>query len=207
MIAIIDYGVGNLFSLKSSFRNIGADIIVTNDKREIEKADKLVLPGVGAFKDAAEKLRQNGLDKLIVNQAKNGKIMLGICLGMQMLFDKSFEYGEHDGLGLIKGKVKPIIAPKEFKIPHIGWNSLEFKNGKSPLFKYINEGDYVYFVHSFFASDCDDSVIAETDYGAPLTAACAQKNIMGCQFHPEKSGEVGLNILRAFCEMKEGAIC
>ena len=203
MIAIIDYGVGNLFSLKSSFRNIGADIIVTNDKREIEKADKLVLPGVGAFKDAAEKLRQNGLDKLIVNQAKNGKIMLGICLGMQMLFDKSFEYGEHDGLGLIKGKVKPIIAPKEFKIPHIGWNSLEFKNSKSPLFKYINEGDYVYFVHSFFADECEKNQIAVTDYYKPLTAAVADKNVFGTQFHPEKSGDVGLNILKAFVELKE----
>lgn len=203
MIAIIDYGVGNLFSLKSSFRNIGADIIVTNDKREIEKADKLVLPGVGAFKDAAEKLRQNGLDKLVVNQAKNGKIMLGICLGMQMLFDKSFEYGEHDGLGLIKGKVKPIIAPKEFKIPHIGWNSLEFKNGKSPLFKYINEGDYVYFVHSFFADECEKNQIAVTDYYKPLTAAVADKNVFGTQFHPEKSGDVGLNILKAFVELKE----
>lgn len=203
MIAIIDYGVGNLFSLKSSFRNIGADIIVTNDKREIEKADKLVLPGVGAFKDAAEKLRKNGLDKLIVNQAKNGKIMLGICLGMQMLFDKSFEYGEHDGLGLIKGKVKPIIAPKEFKIPHIGWNSLEFKNGKSPLFKYINEGDYVYFVHSFFADECEKNQIAVTDYYKPLTAAVADKNVFGTQFHPEKSGDVGLNILKAFVELEE----
>lgn len=203
MIAIIDYGVGNLFSLKSSFRRIGADIIVTNDKREIEKADKLVLPGVGAFKDAAEKLRQNGLNKLIVNQAKNGKIMLGICLGMQMLFDKSFEYGEHDGLGLIKGKVKPIIAPKEFKIPHIGWNSLKFKNGKSPLFKYINEGDYVYFVHSFFADECEKNQIAVTDYYKPLTAAVADKNVFGTQFHPEKSGDVGLNILKAFVELKE----
>ena len=203
MIAIIDYGVGNLFSLKSSFRNIGADIIVTNDKREIEKADKLVLPGVGAFKDAAEKLRKNGLDKLVVNQAKNGKIMLGICLGMQMLFDKSFEYGEHEGLGLIKGKVKPIIAPKEFKIPHIGWNSLMFKNGKSPLFKYINDGDYVYFVHSFFADECEKNQIAVTDYYKPLTAAVADKNVFGTQFHPEKSGDVGLNILKAFVELKE----
>lgn len=203
MIAIIDYGVGNLFSLKSSFQCIGADIIVTNDKREIEKADKLVLPGVGAFEDAAQKLRQNGLDELIVNQAKNGKIMLGICLGMQMLFDKSFEYGEHEGLGLIKGKVKPIIAPKEFKIPHIGWNSLEFKNGKSPLFKYINEGDYVYFVHSFFADECEKNQIAVTDYYKPLTAAVADKNVFGTQFHPEKSGDVGLNILKAFVELKE----
>lgn len=203
MIAIIDYGVGNLFSLKSSFRHIGADIIVTSDKEEIKKADKLVLPGVGAFCDAAEKLRKNGLDKLIVNQAKNGKIMLGICLGMQMLFDKSFEYGEHEGLSLVKGKVKPIIAPKEFKIPHIGWNSLEFRNGKSPLFKYINEGDYVYFVHSFFADECEENQIAVTDYYKPLTAAVQNKNVFGTQFHPEKSGDTGLNILKAFVELKE----
>ena len=146
MIAIIDYGVGNLFSLKSSFEHIGADIIVTGDKDKIKSADKLILPGVGAFKDAAEKLRVNGLDELIKEQAKSGKYMLGICLGMQMLFDESFEYGEHKGLGLISGKVKPICAPKEYKIPHIGWNSLKFKNGKSPIFKYINEGDYAYLL-------------------------------------------------------------
>ena len=203
MIAIIDYGVGNLFSLKSSFESIGADIIVTSDKEVIKTAEKLVLPGVGAFKDAAEKLRANGLDKIIIEEANKGKIMLGICLGMQMLFQKSYEYGEHEGLGLIKGKVKPIIAPKEFKIPHIGWNSLRFCNGKSPLFKYINEGDYVYFVHSFFGDECAENQIAVTDYSQPLTAAVANKNVFGTQFHPEKSGEVGLKILKAFVELKE----
>ena len=203
MIAIIDYGVGNLFSLKSSFEKIGADIIVTNDSEEIKRADKLVLPGVGAFKDAAQKLRESGLDKLIIQQAQEGKIMLGICLGMQMLFEKSFEYGEHEGLALIDGKVKPIIAPKEFKIPHIGWNSLQFRNGKSPLFKYINEGDYVYFVHSFFADECEKNQIAVTDYSAFLTAAVQNKNVFGTQFHPEKSGDVGLKILKAFVELKE----
>lgn len=203
MIAIIDYGVGNLFSLKSSFESIGADIVVTSDEEVIKKADKLVLPGVGAFCDAKQKLTDSGLDKVVINEAKKGKIMLGICLGMQMLFDKSYEYGEYEGLSLISGKVKPIVAPKEFKIPHIGWNSLTFKNGKSPLFKYINEGDYVYFVHSFFADECDENQIAVTDYSAPLTAAVQNKNVFGTQFHPEKSGEVGLNILKAFVELKE----
>ena len=201
MIAIIDYGVGNLFSLKSSFEHIGADIIVTGDKDKIKSADKLILPGVGAFKDAAEKLRVNGLDELIKEQAKSGKYMLGICLGMQMLFDKSFEYGEHKGLGLISGKVKPICAPKEYKIPHIGWNSLKFKNGKSPIFKDINAGDYAYFVHSFFADECEKNQIAVTDYPDEITAAVQKDNVIGTQFHPEKSGEVGLKILKAFTEL------
>ena len=208
MTAIIDYGVGNLFSLVSSFSRIGEEAQITADKETIEKAERIILPGVGAFCDAAEKLRNSGLVPVLMNEIKKGKPVLGICLGMQLLFEKSYEYGEHKGLSLLKGVVKPISAVAEnVKIPHMGWNSLSFTKGVHPLFKYIKEGDYVYFVHSFFASDCDDSVIAETDYGAPLTAACAQKNIMGCQFHPEKSGEVGLNILRAFCEMKEGAIC
>lgn len=202
MIAIIDYGVGNLFSLKSSFKSLGADIIVTSKEEEIKKADKLVLPGVGAFRDAIDKLRKSGLDKVITQEAKNGKIMLGICLGMQMLFEKSFEYGEHDGLCLIDGYVKPIVAPKEYKIPHIGWNALTFKNGKSPLFKYINEGDYVYFVHSYFADECEKNQIAVTDYPNLITAAVQNKNVFGTQFHPEKSGEVGLKILKAFIELE-----
>ena len=208
MTAIIDYGVGNLFSLVSSFSRIGEEAQIAADKETIEKAERIILPGVGAFCDAAEKLRNSGLVPVLMNEIKKGKPVLGICLGMQLLFEKSYEYGEHEGLSLLKGVIKPISDVAEnVKIPHMGWNSLSFTKGVHPLFKYIKEGDYVYFVHSFFASDCDDSVIAETDYGAPLTAACAQKNIMGCQFHPEKSGEVGLNILRAFCEMKEGAIC
>ena len=203
MIAIIDYGVGNLFSLKSSFEILGADIVVTNDENIIKRADKLVLPGVGAFRDAAEKLRKSGLDKVVIEEAKRGKIMLGICLGMQMLFEKSYEYGEYEGLSLIKGKVKPIIAPKEYKIPHIGWNKLEFRNSKSPLFKYINEGDYVYFVHSYFADECEENQIAVTDYPDYITAAVQNKNIFGTQFHPEKSGDVGLKILKAFIELED----
>ena len=201
MIAIIDYGVGNLFSLRSSLRKIGADTVVTADPAVLAKADKLILPGVGAFADAAQKLRDSGLDEVIRTEAAAGKPIMGICLGMQMLFEKSFEYGEHTGLGLLKGSVVPMegVIPGNLKIPHIGWNALHFRR-ESKLFKYIKEGDCVYFVHSFYASDCEDSVIATAEYGAALTAAVEQGNIMGCQFHPEKSGDVGLNILRAFCE-------
>ena len=202
MIAIIDYGIGNLFSLKSSFNAIGADITVTDNEEIIRSADKIILPGVGAFSDAIAKLRATGLDKVLIDEAQKGKPVMGICLGMQMLFEKSFEYGEYDGLGLLKGNVVGMqgVLPEELKIPHIGWNALHFKQNDCPLFKYIKENDCVYFVHSYFAEDCDESVAATTEYGKELTAAVAYKNIYGCQFHPEKSGEVGLNILRAFCE-------
>ena len=203
MIAIIDYGVGNLYSLHSSFKCIGADVVVTSDEKEIRLADKILLPGVGAFEDAAKKLRASGLDKVICEEVKGGKPLLGICLGMQMLFEKSYEFGEHKGLGLIKGSIRPIsdVIPKGLKIPHIGWNALKFCGKKNEIFKYINEGDFVYFVHSFYGADCDESVIATSEYGAPLTAAVAKGNVYGMQFHPEKSGEVGLKILKAFCEI------
>lgn len=203
MIAIIDYGVGNLFSLISSLKKIGADIVVTAAPSVIESADRIILPGVGAFQDAAAKLRDTGLDKVIVKQAQSGKKIMGICLGMQMLFEKSYEYGEHKGLGLLKGNIVPMLGyiPNNLKIPHIGWNALHFTRD-SNLFKYIKNDDCVYFVHSFFATDCDDSVIATAEYGKEITAAVQKDNVMGCQFHPEKSGEVGLNILKAFCEME-----
>lgn len=208
MIAIVDYGVGNLFSLKSSFAAIGIDVTVTADKAEIEKADKIVLPGVGAFEDAAKKLHSSGLADVIKEQADHGKPLMGICLGMQLLFEKSYEYGAHDGLGLISGTVRPIseIIPREYKIPHIGWNALRFKQ-HSPLFRYIAEGDFVYFVHSYYAAECDASVIATAEYGGELTAAASNKNVFGCQFHPEKSGKVGLNILKAFAEITEDSLC
>ena len=204
MIAIVDYGVGNLFSLKSSFAAIGVDAVVTGDKAIIENCDKILLPGVGAFGDAARKLRDTGLDAVLKNEAEKGKPILGICLGMQLLFEKSYEYGEHEGLGLIKGEIRPIadVIPKDFKIPHIGWNALNFKGEKSEIFKYLNDGDYVYFVHSFYGADCDDAVIATSHYGYDLTAAVSSGNVYGCQFHPEKSGNVGLSILRAFCELE-----
>ena len=201
MIAIIDYGVGNLFSLTSSFKKIGVDVVATADKEVIKSADKLILPGVGAFADAIKKLRDNGLDRVIIDEAKKGKKIMGICLGMQLLFEKSYEYGEHDGLALLKGKVVPMEnrIPSNLKIPHIGWNALDFKRD-SEIFRYINDGDFVYFVHSFYADECDDSVIAASKYGAEITAAVQKENVYGCQFHPEKSGGVGLNILKAFCE-------
>ena len=201
MIAIVDYGVGNLFSLASSFAALGIEVTVTSDENVLRAADRILLPGVGAFGDAAEKLRATGLDRAVVAEARAGKPILGICLGMQLLLEYGYEYGEHEGLGLIKGAVRPIreVIPKDLKIPHIGWNALE-KVGDHPLFKYVKEGDCVYFVHSYHATECEDSVIATTEYGAPLTAAVASGNVMGCQFHPEKSGDVGLSILRAFCE-------
>ncbi len=200
MIAIVDYKVGNLFSLKSSLDKIGAEALVTGDKEEIKKADKIILPGVGAFSDAAYKLKETGLFDLLKEEAAKGKPIMGICLGMQLLFEKSYEYGEHEGLGLIKGEVRPIeeVIPEGLKIPHIGWNALSIKKD-SKLFKCIKDGDFVYFVHSYYGANCD-SVIAESEYGAFLTAAVEKGNVSGCQFHPEKSGEVGLNILRAFCE-------
>ncbi len=206
MIAIVDYGVGNIFSLYSSFKYIGAEVILTSDPEEIKKADKIILPGVGAFADAAKKLYESGLADVVVEEVKNGKPLLGICLGMQMLFERSFEYGEHKGLGLIKGDIVSMegVVPANYKIPHIGWNGLHFPadKPKNELFKYINENDCVYFVHSYFGTNCDESVIATTEYGAELTAAVAYKNVYGAQFHPEKSGEVGMKILKAFCEIE-----
>ncbi|MGM9551859.1 MAG: imidazole glycerol phosphate synthase subunit HisH [Clostridia bacterium] len=202
MIAIVDYGVGNLFSLKSSFAAIGQDVVVTGDKEEIRKADKIILPGVGAFEDAAKKLNDTGLGDVVREEAKKGKWVMGICLGMQLLFEKSYEYGEHKGLGLIEGEIVAIenVIPKGYKIPHIGWNSLKFTDKKSEIFKYIKDGDYVYFVHSYYGANCDKYVTATSEYGYPLTASVQKGNVFGCQFHPEKSGEVGLKILKAFSE-------
>ncbi|MDR3278714.1 MAG: imidazole glycerol phosphate synthase subunit HisH [Oscillospiraceae bacterium] len=203
MIAIVDYGVGNLFSLRSSLKSIGFDAELTGDAAKIRDADRIFLPGVGAFGDAADKLRRSGLFDAVRAAAGRGTPLLGICLGMQLLFDRSFEYGEHAGLALIPGDVAPIepVIPKGYKIPHIGWNGLRFNGVKSPLFKYISEGDHVYFVHSFYASKCAPDTIATAEYGAALTAAVARGNVCGTQFHPEKSGDVGLRILRAFCEL------
>ena len=200
MVGIIDYGVGNLFSLQSSFKAIGEEAFVSGDAAELAKADRLVLPGVGAFEDAAAKLRASGLDSFVREQAAAGKPLLGICLGMQMLFEKSFEYGEHEGLGLLKGQVVPMAGKinPELKIPHMGWNALEVKQGR--LLADV-DGQHVYFVHSFFAEGCEDSLSAVTEYGIPITAAVEKGNIFGCQFHPEKSGNVGLSILRKFAQL------
>ena len=201
MIAIIDYGVGNLFSLRSSFAAIGQEAVVTSDIEEIRRAERLILPGVGAFQDAAEKLRASGMDRAVKEETAKGKPLMGVCLGMQMLFERSYEYGVHEGLGLLKGEIRPIAEriPEGLKIPQMGWNALKIVKD-SPLLKYTREGEYVYFVHSYSAAGCDDSLVAVTEYGADLTACVGKGNVFGCQFHPEKSGEVGLRILKAFCE-------
>ncbi len=199
MIAIIDYGVGNLFSLCASLSYLKLDTVVTNDIEVLEKADKVILPGVGAFGDAYKMLENTGLIPFLKNTKKP---VLGICLGMQLLFEKSFEYGEHQGLGLIKGEICPIAddISKDLKVPHMGWNSLTFKK-ESKLFKYVEEGSYVYYVHSFYGKNCAESIVAVSDYGTEITGAVEFENFYGTQFHPEKSGEVGLNILKAFSEI------
>ncbi len=197
MIAVIDYGVGNLFSLTHSLKKIGAESVVTKDKNVIKKADKLILPGVGAFGDAAEKLRRDSLDRLIIEQCNQGKPLLGICLGMQLFFDHSYEYGEHEGLGLISGDVLPLKDyVKSLKIPHMGWNSLKIYDD-NPLLNGTKQGDYVYFVHSFFAK-CNEGLSATAEYGIEVTAAVRKNNVFGMQFHPEKSGEAGLKMLKQF---------
>ena len=188
MIAIVDYGVGNLFSLRCSLQSLGLDTVVTADPKAIRNADRVILPGVGAF-----------LDQTVLEEAAHGKPLLGICLGMQLLFEKGYEFGEHDGLGLLHGSVVPMqgTIPPELKIPQMGWNAL-IRKRNHPLLREVKEGDCVYFVHSYYAADCDDSLVAATEYGKELTALVAKDNVMGCQFHPEKSGNVGLKILRAF---------
>ena len=202
MIAIIDYGVGNLFSVQSSFARVGAETVITSDKNVIRNADKIMLPGVGAFEAAAKKLKENGMGDLLKEEAAKGKPIMGICLGMQMLFERSFEYGCHEGLGLLKGDVVPMrgYVDETLKVPHIGWNALRFVK-EHPLLKYCKDGDFVYYVHSYYASNCEESLLAVSEYSKDITAIVGKDNIVGCQFHPEKSGEVGLNILRAVCEM------
>lgn len=200
MIGIIDYGVGNLFSLRASCKAIGQDVFVSGDGAELQKADRLILPGVGAFPDAVKKLNDTGMADFVREKAAKGTPLLGICLGMQLLFEESLEYGRHPGLGLLKGQVVPMEGrlPEGLKIPHMGWNALNVTGGR--LLEGLN-GQYVYFVHSFFGENCADSLSAWTDYGIPITAAVEQDNLFGCQFHPEKSGSVGLSILRRFAEI------
>lgn len=208
MIAVIDYGVGNLFSLQASLRRIGAETKVTGKKEDIVSADRIILPGVGAFADAMGKLQKTGLVETIIEEVKKGKPLLGICLGMQLLFERSMEYGEHEGLGLIPGEVVPLapelagisVNGKELKVPHIGWNSLQVED--DPLFRYIEGGEYVYYVHSFYGKNCEESTIATSEYGVTVTGAVRRGNVYGTQFHPEKSGKTGLRILEAFNEFQ-----
>lgn len=208
MTAIVDYGVGNLFSLSASLAAIGEEAAVTRDAAAIAAADRVILPGVGAFADARRKLSESGMESAVLGAAEAGKPLLGICLGMQLLFECSFEYGEHAGLGLLRGEVVGMSGriPPELPIPHIGWNALNIVR-PGGILKYVNEGDCVYFVHSYYAEGCGESLTATAEYGLPLTAAVSQGNVHGCQFHPEKSGRVGLGILRAFCELEEGRTC
>lgn len=203
MISIVDYGCGNLFSLSSSLKFLGLECEVTGDKQKIKSSDKIILPGVGAFGDAVQKLHETDLFDTIKACAADGKYMLGICLGMQLLFEKSYEYGEYDGLGLIKGSVCPFrgdISPS-LKIPHMGWNKLDISSPDDPIFKYVQNGDYMYFVHSFYAKNCDENIIASAEYGVTVPALVKNKNVYGAQFHPEKSGEKGLRLLKAFAEL------
>lgn len=206
MIAIIDYEVGNLFSLMSSLKYVGIDVKLTDDEKTIKEADALILPGVGAFRDALAKLeikKEGTLKNTIIEESKKGKLILGICLGMQMLFDKSYEYGEHNGLGLIKGNICPIekdLKNKDLKVPHMGWNNLNIKK-EDKLFKYIKNMEYVYFVHSYYGKDCEESIIADSEYDVRIPAIVKNDNVYGIQFHPEKSGDTGLNILRGFKDL------
>ena len=206
MIAIIDYGVGNLFSIRSSLRYLGFDAEVSGDEQVLRRADKLILPGVGAFGDAMDKLRAAGLVEPLRAIAAEGKPLLGICLGMQMLFEESLEFGRHEGLGLLKGRVEPMDAALQklgldYKVPQIGWNSLQLRRPTCPILRDTREGDYVYYVHSYYAVGCAESLAAGSDYGVFVPGVVWKDNVFGTQFHPEKSGEVGLRILRAFCEV------
>ena len=203
MIAVIDYGVGNLFSLSSSLAYLGLENKITRSARELDEASHIILPGVGAFGDAMEKLASTGLVPELERQAENGKPLLGICLGMQLLFEKSYEYGEHAGLGFIQGEVCPLepdLTDKSLKVPQIGWNALHIVKD-DPLFQYIREGEYVYYVHSYYGKNCTESTLATSEYSIPVTGAVRAGKVYGTQFHPEKSGDTGLRILKAFAEL------
>jgi len=201
MIAVVDYGVGNLFSLGASLKKIGAEYIVTKDKDVIKSAKGIILPGVGAFGDARELLSANGVEKLLCELAGDGVPLMGICLGMQLLFDESHEYGVHKGLGLIEGVVSMIPQGEGIKIPHMGWNSLDILRPDEAIVKNTPQGEFFYFVHSYCATTPAQNIIATADYGVPVTALVGKKNVVGAQFHPEKSGEAGLKMLNDFCSM------
>ena len=204
MIAIIDYGVGNLFSLKSSLAAIGREAVVTGDRAVLRAASHVILPGVGAFGDAAARLRADGMAEAVLEAAAAGKPVLGIWLGMELLLERSFEYGEHPGLGLVPGQVVDLrrdLTDKTLKVPHMGWNSLQILKD-DPLFRHVRDGEYVYYVHSFYARDCAAGTLAASRYGnVDVTGVVRRGNVYGTQFHPEKSGDTGLRLLRAFAEL------
>ena len=201
MIGIVDYGVGNLYSLTCSLRQVGEEAVVTREEAVLRGADRIILPGVGAFEDARERLQSLRLDELLQSLAGLGKPLLGICLGMQLLFERSFEYGEHRGLGLIRGEIRSLrpVLSADAKVPHMGWNSLLFSPKESSLLKGVQAGDFVYYVHSYYAADCEEALVAWSEHGGVSVPGVVQwKNVLGTQFHPEKSGEVGLRILANF---------
>lgn len=205
MIAIVDYGVGNLFSLRSSLHKIGAKTLITGDPAELSRASHVILPGVGAFGDAAQKLRDSGMWQPVRDTVTRGVPLLGICLGMQLLFDESDEFGTHAGLGLLRGRIAPLrpVLPADWKVPHMGWNALRLRRPDHPLVRNTKDGDCFYFVHSFYATACDADTVADAEYGVAVPAIVARGTVMGCQFHPEKSGDCGLALLRAFCNRAE----
>ena len=205
MIGIVDYGVGNLYSLTCALRALDVEVTVSREPETLQKADSLILPGVGAFAEAMEKLKASGLDQVVTEQAKAGVPLLGICLGMQLLFAESLEFGRHSGLNLLPGQVVPMAPrlPQGLKTPHMGWNRLHLEKQDSRLLAQSKEGDFVYFVHSYYAQGCGAALAATTDYGIPITAAVEQDNLFGCQFHPEKSGPAGLRILSSFGRLTE----
>ena len=204
MIAVIDYGAGNLQSVKKALDHIGCENIATANADEIAAADGIILPGVGSFGDAMEQLRSKGLDRVIENEVKKGKPLLGICLGLQLLFEESEESPNVKGLCLLKGKIQKIPKKEGIKVPHMGWNSLEITN-KSGIFEDVNDGEFVYFVHSYYlTADNESDVSARTFYSVSIDAAVCHDNINAVQFHPEKSGECGLKMLRSFAKMVGG---
>ena len=203
MLAIIDYGVGNLFSLCGALAHMGIENTVTSDPADLEKAERIILPGVGAFGDSINQFRAHGLQDTLDRQVRLGKPLLGICVGMQLLFEKSYEFGTHEGLGYLNGSIDSLSddIPAHYKVPHIGWNSLQFCKPDDPLLKYLRAGEYVYYVHSFYAKGCESSVVAGSDYSVFVPGIVRAGNVCGTQFHPEKSGETGQRLLKAFCEL------
>lgn len=203
MIAIVDYGVGNLFSLSSSLKALGLAAEVTGEAEVLRAADRIILPGVGAFGDARRKLDATGLVPVLREQAAE-KPLLGICLGMQLLFDRGFEYGEHPGLGLVPGEVvalRAALTDQTLKVPHMGWNSLRLQRD-DPIFAHCQDGEYVYYVHSFYTAHCEPSTLAASSYGnVTVPGVVRSGSVYGMQFHPEKSGDTGLRLLKAFSEL------